>query len=123
MWIFFIWLLVIFGLQFLKMYLKKRFGIDKEEQAGVPVKKFERWNGWVMLAAIIVSYVFFNDSLAVFFSWLFGFFVITNAAQIYLEWKYLKESRKYQASTVYFMITALAIIVFIAGVRLQTELF
>lgn len=123
MWILFIWLLVIFGLQFLRMYLKKRFGIDKEEQAGVPVKKFERWNGWVMLAAIIVLYVFFLDSHAVFFSLLLGIFVLVCATQIYLEWKYLKGSRKYQASMVYFTITALAIIVFFSVLRWQTEFF
>ncbi|WP_142826718.1 hypothetical protein [Planococcus soli] len=123
MWLLIIWLIVIFGFGFLRMYLKKRFGIDEEERAGVPVKRFERWNGWVMLAAIIVLYIVFIDSLAVFFFWLLSVFLLVCAAQIYLEWKYLKGSRKYQASIVYFTITALVMIIFIAIIRCQTELF
>lgn len=123
MWLLVIWLIVIFGLQFLRMYVTRQFGIDKEERKGVPVKKFERWNGWLMLAAIIVLFTIFKDSLIEFFFWLFGMFCLVCTAQIYLEWKYLKESRKYQASIVYFMITALTIIVFFATVRWQTGLF
>lgn len=123
MWVFFIWLLLMLSLQFLRMHLTKRFGIDEEERAGVPVKKFERWNGWVMLATIIIVYIFFFDSLAVFFSWLLGVFVLVCATQIYLEWKYLKGSRKYQASIVYFTTIALTIIAFLSIMRWQTELF
>lgn len=123
MWLLIIWLSVIFGFGFLRMYLKKRYGIDKEERAGVPVKKFERWNGWLMMGAIIVLFIFSIDSLAVFFFWLVIVFLLVSAAQIYLEWKYLKGSRKYQASIVYFTITALAMIIFIAIIRWQTELF
>ena len=114
-----IWLAIIFGFGFLRMFLKKRFGIDEEERAGVQIRRFERWNGWVMLAAIIVLFILFPDSLEVFFFWLMIVFLIVNAVQVFLEWKYLKGSRKYQVSLIYFAITALAVILFISFVGWQ----
>ncbi|WP_239457184.1 hypothetical protein [Planococcus versutus] len=58
-----IWLLIIFGFHFLRIFLKKRFEIDKEEQAGVPVQKFERWNNWLMIVAIIILGINMQGSL------------------------------------------------------------
>lgn len=118
-----LWLAIIIGFGFVRLFLRKSFGIDQEERAGIPVKKFERWNGWVMMAAILVLIILFADSLEVFLVWVFVIFLIVNAAQIFLEWKYLKGSRKYQASIIYFTITALAIIIFITIARSQTALF
>lgn len=114
------WLVFIFGFGFLRVFLRKRFGIDQEEQAGIPVKRFERWNGWVMTTAIIVSAIFLMDSLEVFIFLVMGIFLIGSGGQVYLEWKYLRGSRKYQASIVYFTVTALALIIFITFIRLQT---
>lgn len=122
MWILIAWLSVIFGFGFLRWFLGKRFGIDQEERAGIPVKRFERWNGWVMMAAIIVLFIFLADSLEVFFFWVFGIFSVVNAAQIYLEWKCLKGSRKYQASIIYFTIAALSMVILITMIKFQTEL-
>ncbi|TWT06538.1 DUF4181 domain-containing protein [Planococcus sp. CPCC 101016] len=114
------WLVFIFGFGFLRVFLRKRFGIDQEEQAGVPVKRFERWNGAVMTIVIITAAIFLVGSLEVFFFSVFWIFFIGSGVQIYLEWKYLRGSRKYQASIVYFTVTALALIIFITFVRLQT---
>lgn len=114
-----IWLAIIFGFGFLRMFLRKRFGIAEEERAGINVRRFERWNGWVMLAGIIVLFSMFPDSLEVFFSWLLIIFLIVNGVQVFLEWKYLKGSRKYQASLIYFAITAVAVVLFISIVSWQ----
>lgn len=114
-----IWLAIIFGFGFLRMFLRKRFGIAEEERAGINVRRFERWNGWVMLAGIIVLFSIFPDSLEVFFSWLLIIFLIVNGVQVFLEWKYLKGSRKCQASLIYFAITAVAVVLFISIVSWQ----
>ncbi|EIM05527.1 hypothetical protein A1A1_15668 [Planococcus antarcticus DSM 14505] len=117
----FIWLLVIFGFHFFRMFLKKRFGIDKEAQAGVPVNKFERWNGWLTVAAIIALAIVIQGSLEKFAFWLFLIFFMGSVAQIYLEWKYLKGSRKYQVSLLYFSVVAVALVVFIKIVSSQVS--
>ncbi|WP_298830897.1 DUF4181 domain-containing protein [uncultured Planococcus sp.] len=114
-----IWLAIIFGFGFLRIFLRKRFGIDEEERAGIQVRRFERWNGWVMLGAIIVLFMLLPDSLEVFFSWLMIVFLIVNGVQVFLEWKYLQESRKYQVSLIYFAITVLAVVLFISYVGWQ----
>ncbi|ANU22063.1 DUF4181 domain-containing protein [Planococcus donghaensis] len=111
--VFFLWFVIIIGFAFLRMFLKKRFGIDQEEQAGIPVKKFERWNNWLMILAIIVLAVNMQDSLELFFFWIFVIFFVGNATQISLEWKYLKGSRKYQVSLINSVLSGLAIIIFI----------
>lgn len=109
--IFFIWLIVIIGFSLLNKFLKKRFGIDQEEQAGIPVKKFERWNNWLLIVAIIVLWFNLHASLESFFFWLIVILVIGNSVQIYLEWKYLKGSRKYQLSLINSTLGALAIMI------------
>ncbi|ANU14392.1 hypothetical protein B481_2448 [Planococcus halocryophilus Or1] len=111
--VFFLWFVIIIGFAFLRMFLKKRFGINQEEQAGIPVKKFERWNNWLMILAIIVLAVNMQNSLESFFFWIFMIFFVGNATQIFLEWKYLKGSRKYQVSLINSMLGGLAIIIFI----------
>ncbi|EGA90785.1 hypothetical protein GPDM_03265 [Planococcus donghaensis MPA1U2] len=111
--VFFLWFVIIIGLAFLRMFLKKRFGINQEEQAGIPVKKFERWNNWLMILAVIVLAVNMQDSLEVFFFWIFVIFFVGNATQIFLEWKYLKGSRKYQVSLINSVLSGLTIIIFI----------
>lgn len=117
----FIWLLVIFGFHFLRMFLKKRFGIDKEIQAGVPVNKFERWNGLLTVATVIAIALVFQGSLERVFFWLFLVFFVGSVAQIFLEWKYLKGSRKYQVSLLYFSIVAVTLVVFIKIVSSQVS--
>ncbi|MDJ0333163.1 DUF4181 domain-containing protein [Planococcus sp. S3-L1] len=117
----FVWLVVIFGFHFLRIFLKKRFGIDKEAQAGVPVKRFERWNGLLTVAAIIAIALMFQGSLERFFFWLFFIFFVGSAMQIILEWKYLKGSRKYQASLLYFSIVAVTLVVFMTMAFLQVS--
>jgi|GEM_PF-4545916 len=117
--VFFLWFIIIIGFAFLRMFLKKRFGIDKEEQAGIPVKKFERGNNWLMIVAIIVLAVNMQNSLESFFFWIFMIFFVGNATQIFLEWKYLKGSRKYQVSLINSMLGGLAIIIFITVASTQ----
>ncbi|MGE6370231.1 DUF4181 domain-containing protein [Planococcus kocurii] len=117
----FVWLVVIFGFHFLRIFLKKRFGIDKELHAGVPVNKFERWNGLLTVAAIIAIALMFQGSLERFFFWVFCIFFVGSAMQIILEWKYLKGSRKYQASLLYFSIVAVTLVVFMTLASLQVS--
>ena len=111
--VFFIWFVIIIGFGFLRSFLKKRFGIDKEEQAGIPVKKFERWNSWIVIPAIIILGVNMQDSLERFLFWLFMMLIVGSALQIYLEWKFLKGSRKYQMSLMNSVLGGIAIIIFI----------
>ncbi|MDN7227386.1 DUF4181 domain-containing protein [Planococcus sp. N064] len=114
-----IWFVLVFGFSFLKSFLKKRFAIEQEERSGIPVRRFERWTAAVMMIAIIMLILFFVDAPEPFFFWVFIIFLTVNTAQVFLEWKFLKGSRKYQMSFVYFTATALALLVFIATIRWQ----
>lgn len=117
--IFIIWFLVILGIGMLRFFLKKRFAIDREEQAGIPVRRFERWSGTVMVSVVILLILFSEKPPEQLFSWILFVFLAVNAGQVFLEWKFLKKSRKYQMSIVYFAVMALALFVFIATVSWQ----
>ncbi|QKX51075.1 hypothetical protein HF394_11025 [Planococcus glaciei] len=114
-----IWFVLAFGFSFLKSFLKKRFAIEQEERSGIPVRRFERWTAAVMVIAITMLILFFVDVPETFFFWVFIVFLTVNTAQVFSKWKLLESSRKYQMSFVYFTVTALALLVFIATIRWQ----
>ncbi|AIY06753.1 hypothetical protein Plano_2788 [Planococcus sp. PAMC 21323] len=113
------WFFAIIGYAVLRNLIKKKLGIDKEEKAGVRVKKFEFWNSGISVSIIIVLILVFYNSLSVLLISATAVFVVGNTVQIFLEWKYLKGSRKYVLSFVDFAFLAIWMIAIYVVIYVQ----
>ncbi len=94
----------------LRFFVKKRLGLDQEQKAGVLVKKYEYWNSAISVAVIIVLVIFLQNTLDKLIYSVMGVFVLGNLIQIALEWKFLKNSRKYLMSIFDFLFLSIWIV-------------
>lgn len=94
----------------LRFFVKKRLGFDQEQKAGVLVKKYEYWNSAISVAVIVVLAIFLQDTLNVLIYAVTGVVIIGSVVQIALEWKFLKNSRKYLMSIFDFLFLSIWIV-------------
>ncbi|MCH4825328.1 DUF4181 domain-containing protein [Planococcus halocryophilus] len=111
--------LVIMGIAVLRHRIKKHLGIDKEEKTGIRIKKFEFWNSGVSVSIMIGLILVFYNSFSILIVSAIAVFVVGHTIQIFLEWKYLKGSRKYLLSFVDFTFLAIWMIAIYMVIYLQ----
>lgn len=92
-------LIGIFGLLYiLEKQLKKWFAIEREVLESETAKKIERWNRWTfgVVQVLLIPLMFQNDEVYIY--WMIIIFTAITAITVYVEWRLLKGTRKYQLS-------------------------
>lgn len=90
--------------------IKKWFAIDEEVLESAPAKKIEGWTRWTTVVVLLCLFPLVNQDFDAYIFWLLLVLTAITAVEVFVEWKLLKGSRKYQMTIVSYVFGMLLII-------------
>lgn len=95
----------------------KLLGVEKKRISETPGRKVDAWGRGIILVIFLSIMIFSNtqsiDLLEMKWFWV-GFFIVLFGFQVFMEWKYLKNSKQYLASLI---ILILDVVLFILAIN------
>lgn len=85
----------------LEVGINKLLGVEKKRISETPGRKIDAWGRGIILVIFLTTLFFSNkqniDLFEMKWFWL-GYFILLYGFQVFVEWKYIKNSKQYLAS-------------------------
>ncbi|ALS77452.1 hypothetical protein AUO94_01810 [Planococcus kocurii] len=92
---------------FLLQRIEKKHGVDRK---AAPVKKIERWVGWILVTSLIVLILLSINEVTINYINVLLFFGIVALFQAVLEWGYVRNTQRSVISLVLNLVFVLSLV-------------